>query len=680
MLVLSSAAYAQIALNNTEPAEPFEKRVNGVKNELIKNPDNANLTDRYIKALLVRADYYKKSKKNYAKAADDLRSALYFLSRDKNSDKYSMASAKLAENLTAMDYFPSNAERLELAKNLYWEDQYFAAAYELEQLAGIGYDEKTTYEFLGDIYQKINKEDQAIKYYNKSLEAYSKNGSVAYKLAEIYYKRADFALADEKYKQTIQNTDDVNILSEIIKKYELRLQQNSSDTSVYEVLALAYKKEGNYQKSYNLLKKALQINPEDITLKYELGNTLYEMKEYQLAVDTYESILAKNPYDSQIRIAKAKSLSTLGKNDDALKEYQMALVVYPDSRQAQYGIYRMFYGLPLDTIAQKFYPLKHDYKPDANLYEGLGDFAQEINEPSHAISFYKQALLKNSKTGGAYIALYNIYELENNKKEALAIIEKGYKNLPSNAEIIKILEGLNKEDTVRKKEIALSYLTNNEYKKALTIYQQINPKNSDVYLSIANCQTLLNQYKEANESLQNAIKIDPANSDLYYMLALNYINQNSIQSAKRELRKSIALNKNNLKSNKLLNSILRNEINEVLSDAEKYYYKKDYAKTLEILNAGLQKLGAQLQLFYYRGIVYHDQKKYLESLSDFKKVVELDNSYDPVYFSLGELFEDIGQEREALSAYERYLSGSPDDKNNIKKAQERVLKLEEKYY
>jgi len=669
-----------MAIINSESSEPFEKKINSIQEEIIKNPNNDIAIEKYINALSTRANYYKKAKRNFEKSSDDLRSALFFLSEDKNSDKYIEFSKRLGENLSDMEYYPTNSERLEYAKSLFWENKFFASAYEFEQLSAIGYEDYVCFEYLGDIYQKINRQEKAVEAYKKSIEKYSKNADVSYKLAKLYEKRNEIALANEKYRQTIANTKERKVLDEIINIYARKIQANPNNSELYEILAMAYKQENNYPKTYALLNKALSMNPNDITIKYELGNILYEMKEYLKAVKIYDSILAKNAYDTQIRIAKAKSLIGLGKKAEGVKEFQLVLALYPESLQAQYGIFKVFYGEPLDNTARRFYPLDTTFIPNSNLYEKLGKFAQEISQTEHATKFYKQALLKDDKNSNAYISLYDIYELENNKAEALLLIEEANKKLPDDKKILEIYESLNKDETTRKNEIALSYFKNNDFRKAIKIYEQINPKNSDVYLSIANCYTLLKNYKKAQENLENATKIDPTNSDIYYALALSYLNQNSPQSAKRELHKAIALNKNNLKAQKLLNSIVINEISVILENAGNLYYQKNYEGALEILNSALQKYGAHTQLFYYRGMINQAQNKYIEALEDYKKVTEIDNSYDPVYYSLGTLFEKIGKEKDALNAYERYLSGSPTDNESIKKAQEKVIELGKKYY
>src|SRR5699024_7645268 len=102
-------------------------------------------------------------------------------------------------------------------------------------------------------------------------------------------------------------------------------------------LGLAYQKLGQYDKTYQLLKKAIMMNPNDIFLMYYLGNLLFNIGEYSFADEIYTEILEENPYESQIRISRAKSYAAISEYEKAIKDYQIVLAMYPDSLQAQYG-------------------------------------------------------------------------------------------------------------------------------------------------------------------------------------------------------------------------------------------------------------------------------------------------------------------------------------------------------
>src|SRR5699024_10938631 len=139
------------------------------------------------------------------------------------------------------------------------------------------------------------------------------------------------------------------------------IKNRPTNANLYEVLGATYEKTGDYKKTYELYQKAIFLNPKDIFLKYRLGGLLYETKQYPQATRVYDNIIRDNLYESQIRAGKAKSLLALGQTNAALKEYQIILAIYPESKQAKYGIYEIFKGKKsLDYIIDNFYPLNEN--------------------------------------------------------------------------------------------------------------------------------------------------------------------------------------------------------------------------------------------------------------------------------------------------------------------------------
>ena len=65
---------------------------------------------------------------------------------------------------------------------------------------------------------------------------------------------------------------------------------------------------------------------------------------------------------------------------------------------------------------------------------------------------------------------------------------------------------------------------------------------------------------------------------------------------------------------------------------------------------------------------------------DLQKAIELDPSYYMAYYQLGYAYEKIKDERNALVAWERFLSIEPEEKDLIKEIEQKVLLLEKKYY
>jgi len=647
---------------------------------VIADPCDKNITD-YI-SIMKRRAFTHGFTGDYEAQADDFRSILYFLRKDKKSSEYQKYYKKLntAYSKSGFEYNQNN--RLEIAKNLYLEDKYFASAYEFLELAGENYCPEVCYEYLGDISQIFNNPKAALIFYKKALGIAPENYCLTYKIGKIYKDLNNEEDAKNYFESTLNLTDDPEIVNFIVQIYEKDLTSNvKNPENAYEILGLCYLKLKEYQKTYELFKKAIALKPDDIFLKYYLGNLLFDMYRYDDAIEIYNSIIQNNPYETQIRIARAKCLIKMNRTNDAIKDYQVVLALYPNSKQAQFGLYKLLSGKKsIEEIAKTFYPLNSKFKPNASFYNNLASVLYQKSYVSDSIKLYKKSIQIEPKSKEAYIALYKIYELEGQSSAALELAKKAYKNLPNDPDIRKLYSDVNKNTLSQKNAVALSYMANREYAKAIKIYNTIDPKDAATYESIANCHKALKNYKAALAALSNAIKLEGANSDLYYNSALLYLDLNSKKTAENYLQKAVDLDNRNIKARKLLSYLKQQDIDNKLDKAYMLFEKKDYKNTIVELNKAEKTYPNNPEVYYYKALTYNALNDLTNAYKYFVKTLELDRSYYVSHFYMAEILEKLGQEKAALEEYEKFLGADVKDTKKMKKAQAKVIKLGQKYY
>ncbi len=655
------------------------KKIISITKKVIKNPTEQNINS-YISAMKKRVLYHG-IKQDHEAQADDIRSILYFLRKNKKSEEYIKYYQKLNATYNKLGFKNNQNNRLEIAKNLYLEDKLFASAYEFLELANEDYCKEICYEYLGDISQDFNNPEAALIFYKKSLEVEPANYCVTCKIGKIYKDLGKDEEAKEYFETTINLTEDPEILNFIVNIYEKEIKQKKGDETSYEILGLTYQKLKEYNKTYEIFKKAMQLKPDDIFLKYYLGNLLFDMGEYTEAIKVYNSIILNNPYETQIRIARAKSLKALNRANDAMKDYQVVLALYPDSKQAQLGLFKLFTGKKRpEDIVKLFYPLNKSFTPNANFYNNLAKTLYSNGLVADAISLYKASIKLEPKKVSSYTSLYKIYELEGKTADAYELSLTAYKIFPNNPEIKNMYNYSNKNVASQKNLLALSYMSNKEYDKAIKIYNQIQPKDASVYESISNCYKAQKNYKAAIEALQKAVKLDSVNSDLYYGIALLYLDLNSKKTAESYLKKAIGLDRKNLKARKLLSYLTQAEIDNKLDSAYAMYQKHDYKNTLIELDRAEKLYPNNPEVYYYKALTYNALNDLNNAYKFFTKTLEMDRSYYVSHFYMAEILEKQGKEKKALEEYERFLGADVQDEKMMKKAQDKVIKLGRKYY
>lgn len=621
-------------------------------------------------------------KRDYIEATDAYRSILYFLSKNKKSGDYIEIKKKLEETISKAGFENDNYNRLEVAKNLYLECEYFASAYEFSELLKDNFETATCYEYLGDISQKIDKNRQnAINYYKMALEIEPDNPNVLFKLANILNKMNKGDLALEYYTRAINLSRDPKILKEGIMVFERAIKRHPRYANLYEILGTTYEKAGNFDKTYEYYQKAIYLNPKDIFLKYKLGGLFLETKRYDEAIRIYNIILEDNPYDTQIRAGRAKCYTKLNNTNLAIKDYQIILAIYPNSKQAQFGIYSLLAGQKsLDEIISVFYPLNKSFVADSAFYTNFAELLADFGQNKDAISLYNRAISKDPKKPDAYLKLYELYELNGQDVKAKELLKLAYKNIPSNAQIKEKISGLNSNKNSKKDELALTYIKNGEWEKAIKIYNQIEPKTAQIYISIANCYKNLERHKLASENYKKAIEFEPDNSDIYYFLALSYLDLKSPKLAEATLKKAVELNEKNVKAVKLLNYLSAQNVTGELNEAYNYFDKNDYKTALNKLNTIQKKYPTQAQVYFYRGSIYEKMGNFANAIKDYQTTIQLNRSFSLAYFSLASAYEKYGRGKDALTYWEKYLSLEPNESELVKQAQQKVIELGEKYY
>lgn len=287
------------------------------------------------------------------------------------------------------------------------------------------------------------------------------------------------------------------------------------------------------------------------------------------------------------------------------------------------------------------------------------------------IKLEKESEEINYTVGKIYALHYKgvYYKYENDYEEALKNLEQGLKLAEQiENESLKILFSNSIGSNYRKQHDIKNALFYHQY--ALSEARKIknptyeNKKSISIAEnSIGNIYLMIHQYDLAIEKFTNALKIQEENNDLN-SLAINHQNigfalekQGEIAQALEYYKKSLAYNLEN--KNKLGELICNNSIGGILIEQENY---EEAHIILEENYKRLQKLPLKDEYYHaqtlnHLGLLYLKTKDFKKAKSFLEKSLEISKKYNykdyeiECYYYLSELYEQLNNEKKALSYY-----------------------------
>jgi len=311
--------------------------------------------------------------------------------------------------------------------------------------------------------------------YKKAIEHFEK----ALKLNKSEFDQ--YYLLGMSYKGTYNYKMAVPYLEEAIKRDPNHFDANLQLGIIYgfsPFVADYYKTKINYKRSTELLNKAKQINPNNQSPYFYLGQTYLEMNKY---------------YDALVETRKALDISEdsitlqqMGEIYDKMKDYKMSLEYYrkslkiDDSLSVRYSIIENLMALKEYDDARSFINKSIDIYPTyASLNEKLGDIYFKEEDYHSAIIHYKDSLKKDPKSSSAHFSIALSYYRLKNYDES----EKWWK---------KTIE-INPKESASFFNLGLVYFFTSKYDQALINFKRSleldpNDKKSKYWIEACNYQ------------------------------------------------------------------------------------------------------------------------------------------------------------------------------------------------
>ena|GEM_PF-3123115 len=396
-----------------------------------------------------------------------------------------------------------------LAKNLYEQGQYKEATDELSTALALNDKDSWVYLELGKNYTKLDKLDQAVKCFKKSINLNQGNIEAYINLAQIYNSRSDYNATINLLKP-LNSSDDGILLSLLaeaqyknndLKSAEKNFKKATAITSTvannYNFLGLIYLRQNKLNDAISKFRKAISIDNSLIEARCNLAKALWFNDKSSYAIDELEINLGYDVNNPETYYLLGKIYSQSGfyqkANDNFIKIYSINRIAIPlamlkDIANELENIALKSHNTSIYNTLAITYTKLNDYNKaikayekalkgnikDPMLYNNLASLYFQANNIGKAIYYYKQALVLDPKESIYYYDLGNCYKKLRNCPEAIKNYYKALKLNPS-LNIARIALG----DIYREKE---------NFKMAEKTYNQalhINPSEPYAYLGLS---------------------------------------------------------------------------------------------------------------------------------------------------------------------------------------------------
>ena len=300
-----------------------------------------------INSYLARANFYANQEKNYDKAANDFRSALFYLKIYPQSEQdvqnsigmISSASSNLNQCLKVIGFDTTASNRYKRAEELRAVANFSAAGYEFYKASE---NEKYAADSsiqIADMMKLLGNEPRSVDFYKKALDLKPNDGLLRMKYARTLDRVGNYDAAVNEYNQALANSKgNMEVLYALERIYLKKLAQTPSDAELNANIGAIKQAQGDFDSALSYYGKAEQLNPNSITTRINVGTLYQQKKEYNKAITAYDSVLTMYPNNDQAMFYKAQALREMGDKKGALNLYKQVVTINPNNNEAKTAI------------------------------------------------------------------------------------------------------------------------------------------------------------------------------------------------------------------------------------------------------------------------------------------------------------------------------------------------------
>jgi len=388
-------------------------------------------------------------------------------------------------------------------------------------------------------------------------------------LGNVHFDKGDMESAIDSYQDCIHINEHfqpaiekllmayeaIGQLSTAINLLEQRIKTKPRSAD-YNTLGIHYYNKGEVDMAIDSFKSAVALNPYHKASKHNLHQLFREKalrslkaEDFETATKMFEKIIQLNPMDSTTYMLMGEGYARAGHYKNAIDYYQKALKINPVSRITKRGLAQSYnnYGVTLrnskkwdDAIAAyhkalEIHPAFHIAR--SNLSDAFWQKANTLRnngQVDEAINAYLELQKLQPKDTQISSLLGELYLKKRNYAAAVTEFHKVYLSKPDDPQARHNLIAAYHQS-------AQHLIDRKDFGSAIELLQKaviIAPTETNIRLSLAHAYQSIGEYESAQTELNHVIKSDPHNQqanteqiNLYIRLGNAFVQQKNYPAA-----------------------------------------------------------------------------------------------------------------------------------------------------
>ncbi len=418
---------------------------------------------------------------------------------------------------------------------------------------------------------------------------------------------------------------------------------------MYSALGYTYEQQKQYKEAINAYRRAIELDRDNLDAIRGLAENLMNDGQTDAALEQYKIIADANPEDAQTYLHMAEIYRKSGKFDLALENLKKAESMVQDSIEVPYNMAAVYQAQGrFDEAAQTLQDLlKKTEKPDNSYNQGernnravflerLGTVYRDQGKYPEAVDvFRKMVALGDDNAVRGYQQIIDAYREAKQWPQATAAAKEAVQKLPNDRGLQMVY--------------AAQLADTGQPDKALAEVQALlkgKPEDRDVYITLAQMNTRLKRWDDAQHALDKAEQLSTKPDDkeyVYFLRGSSYERQKKYEQAEEMFRKVLASDPQN--------SMTLNYLGYMLADRG--------VKLEEAL--GLIKKAVELEpsngaYMDSLGWAYFRLGKYDQAEQELVKASQRIGTDPTVHDHLGDVYQKTGRLKLAVAHWERAVA------------------------